>query len=205
MRPAIRPTWSATSAVLNDYWWGSSPSPVEIPYAWLEEPVVWVEDPALNVAQISGTPSASATDRASVEEFGESTFTATLASATAADAMTLSHFILAYYATQPNEVPRVRFMGLRFVINDRDKAPHEIRRLLSVGEGRRISVTGTPATWPAGAAEQVVEGIAHSCDDSGGRFLQWVTSPVVGEVAGVPGPWFKLGTSFWGGPDALIF
>jgi len=203
LRPALRYSEGTASRVLNDYWWGSSPQPVDVPFAWIANPANWVEDPPLNVAQISGTPGASASDPESIDEYGESTFTATIASATAADSMTLAHWVLAYYATGPDELPRVRFLGLRFVLNFR--TPEEIRTLLQVGEGRRVSITGTPATWPAGAAEQVVEGIAHSTDDEGGRFLDWITSPVIGVVPGVPGPWFKLGSSFLGGPDAILF
>src|SRR5688572_7466767 len=153
MRPAMRYSAASTVTVLNDYWWGSSPAPVQIPFEWISSPAEWVEDPPLNVAQIGGTPGASAEAPESIAEFGESTFTATLASATAADSTTLAHWVLAYYATGPNESPRVRFVGLRFVLNFR--SPEEIRTLLSVGEGRRISITATPATWPAGAAEQV--------------------------------------------------
>jgi hypothetical protein len=203
LRPALRYSEQTASRVLNDYWWGSSPLPVSIPFGWIDSPANWVEDPPLNVAQISGTPGASASDPDSIDEFGEFTFTATLASATAVDSMTLAHWVLAYYATGPNEVPRVRFQGLRFVLNQRSQG--EIRTLLQVGEGRRVSITGTPATWPVGAEEQVVEGIAHSCDNDGGRFLDWITSPVIGEVAGVPGPWFRLDASFLGGPDAILF
>jgi hypothetical protein len=203
LRPALRYSEQTASRILNDYWWGSSPQPVQIPFIWIDSPANWVEDPPLNVAQIGGTPGASASDPESVDEFGESTFSVTLASATAADSMTLAHFVLAYYATGQNEAPRVRFVGLRFVLNQR--SPEQIRTLLSVGEGRRVSITGTPATWPAGAEEQVVEGIAHSADNDGGRFLDWITSPVIGVVPGVPGPWFQLDSSFLGGPDEILF
>jgi len=203
--PALRPAWAAGPAVLNDYWWGSSPSPVEIPFAWVQNPAQWVEDPPLNVIQVTGNPGASLTDADSVEAYGESAFSATLATATALDATTLAQFVRAYYATGPDEVPRVRFMGLRFVLNAHSQSPDEIRLLLGVREGRRISITGTPATWPDGASEQVVEGIAHSADDEGGRFLDWITSPVIGVDPGEAGPWFKLGTSFWGGTDVQIF
>jgi hypothetical protein len=203
LRPALRYSEQTASRILNDYWWGSSPLPVTVPFGWIASPANWVEDPPLNVAQISGTPGASASDPASINEYGESTFAVTLASDTAADSMTLAHWVLAYYATQPNEVPRVRFMGLRFVLNFR--SPEEIRTLLSVKEGRRISITGTPATWPTGAQEQLVEGIAHSADSEGGRFLDWITSPVIGVVPGVPGPWFQLDSSFLGGEDEILF
>ncbi len=199
----MRYSEQTASRVLNAFWWGTKPEPVTIPFAWIVSPAEWVEDPPLNVAEISGTPSASASDPDSIAEFGESTFTATLASATTADAMTLAHWVLAYYATGPNESPRVRFMGMKFCLNFR--SPSEIRTLLSVGEGRRVSVTGTPATWPAGASEQVVEGIAHSADAEGGRWLDWITSPVIGVVPGTPGPWFTLDQSFLGSDDAILF
>ena len=45
-----------------------------IPFAWVVSPANWVEDQPLNVVQISGTPGASASDPASIDEYGESTF-----------------------------------------------------------------------------------------------------------------------------------
>jgi hypothetical protein len=64
---------------------------------------------------------------------------------------------------------------------------------------------GTRPTWPDGVTELVIEGIAHGYGSEGGRTVAWKTAPVIGAVAGVAGPWFRLGESMTGGTDLMPF
>lgn len=68
-----------------------------------------------------------------------------------------------------------------------------------------VTLTGPTAHgWPTGATELVVEGITHSIT-ADVRTVTWNTAPIVGAVAGVPGPWFYLDDSRLGGTDVVPF
>ena len=60
------------------------------------------------------------------------------------------------------------------------------------------------STWPQGANSLVVEGVAFT-SQAGERKVSWVTSAVAGTVPGVPGPWFRWGSSAYGGTDVIPF
>lgn len=207
-RPDLLGT-SGSAAIFNDYWWGtgvvSPPAPVEIPYGWLAgfQPLRIRPDKPLTTAAVSvdGGGTASAEDGASLAAFGDTAFSATLHTATPTDAAALAAWAVAYYATDPDDVPRARFPALLIRLTGRTQP--EMHRVLSVGIGTRITITGAPATWPEGATEQVVEGIRHTLSDA--RDVEWTTAPVVGSAPGVAGPWFRLGESLLDGDDALLF
>jgi len=179
--------------ILNDWTFQPGPpAPVEIPYHWLAgfQPLRVRPDKPLTSASvgIDGGATATAQDAASLAAYGDNEFSATLHSATPADAPTLADWVVAYYATDPDDVPRARFPQLLIRLTGRTAV--EMQRILSVGIGTRITITGAPATWPEGATEQVVEGIRHSLGEA--RDVEWTTAPVVGNAPGVEGPWFRL-------------
>ena len=152
---------------------------------------------------VTGGSTTSQFDAASTAEYGDLNYSATLDTDTQADAVSLAGWILDYYAVQAGTVPRQRFLQLPLVpLNARTTAEQQL--ILSIGIGRRIRITNPPTTWPAGLSEQVIEGIAHSIG-ADERTITWRTSPVVGVVNGVAGPWFRFGSSSWGGPDIFLF
>lgn len=69
---------------------------------------------------------------------------------------------------------------------------------------RDIHFAGGTETWPAGSTSLVVEGVSHA-GQGAERKVSWVTSAVAGAVAGVPGPWFRWGSSRYGGADVIPF
>jgi len=183
---------------------GLAPLPVEIPYLWISPGVQWRSDRPYTSAAVSQTGGATAYDSnpASYGEYGDNLFSATLDTALAADPAALASMAMDYYATQPGAVPRQRFVTLLLVLNNRTVA--EQQRILAIDKGQRIVVTGPPATWPQGLYSQIVEGITHSIGAEA-RVVALITSPVIGTTPGVPGPWFRLGTSALGGTDVSPF
>lgn len=187
------------AAIVNDWTWQpGAPRPVEIPYAWLAgfQPLRVRPDKPLTSAAVTvsggGTPTAQ--DTASIAAYGDNEFSTTLHTATANDAVALAQWVVAYYATDPDDVPRARFPQLLIRLTGRTQP--EMHRILSVGIGTRITITGAPATWPEGATEQVVEGIRHSLGEA--RDVEWTTAPVVGSAPGVAGPWFRADVPYAG-------
>lgn len=183
--------------ILNDWTWQPGPpAPVEIPYHWLAgfQPLRIRPDKPLTSAAvgIDGGSTATAQDTASIAAYGDNAFSATLHSATPGDATALAQWVVAYYATDPDDVPRARFPQLLIRLSGRTQP--EMHRILSVGIGTRISITDAPATWPQGASEQVVEGIRHSLGEA--RDVEWTTAPMVGSAPGVEGPWFRADVSY---------
>lgn len=207
--PGIAARWQAWSRQLGPAFSlpaspsGGPPAIVSIPYSWLSRPLRDRPDKPVTSASVSqfGGTSAYQVDADSQTEYGENPFTATLHTACDADPANLAHWALAYRATQPGVVPRARFSSLPVVLSKR--APAEIQLLLDVRIGQRIRITGAPATWPPGKTEQVVEGIRHSIGAL--RTMELITVPIIGTTAGAPGPWFKVGSSVLGGPDAVPF
>lgn len=72
-----------------------------------------------------------------------------------------------------------------------------------------VTLTGPDGTrnpWPAGITELVVEGIEHSIDAAGTRWVVWNTAPLIGAAAGTAGPWFRADQSTTDtGSDVLAF
>lgn len=196
---------ATTAAVMADWYFGATATlPTQIPFLWIATPAQWRPDQPWTTATVGVTGGATAfgSNAASLAEFGDTNYAATLDTALPADAASLAAHVMFYYATQPGAVPRRRFTVLRFVLNARTRP--EQMRILQVHRGDRFVITGAPATWPASVLTQVVEGIAHSIGDSD-RVVAWLTSPVAGEVDGTPGPFFRLDTSVLGGPDKTPF
>lgn len=173
---------------------GVAPDPVRIPYRWLSPPLNWAPDRLYTAAVVTddGTVGRFAADKAVIDEYGESTFTATLATTSTADPVVLAHFTVVFYAPAVAATPRQRATAMALMFGAR--TPGEQALILSVGVGTRISVTGTPPDWPQGATEQVIEGVSHAMGASE-RAVGWITAPVVGVEAGAAGPWFRLGIS----------
>lgn len=175
-----------------------------IPYSWLAPPLrTRPEKPYTTavVAQTNGTTAYTQDDDA-LDEYGDNPFTATLLTACDADPANLAQWTLDYYATQPGDVPRTRFVSLKMCLSKRTVAEqlflHE-----NLYIGRRISITDPPTTWPTGLSEQVIEGIHHTIGQL--REVELSTVPVIGTSHGVAGPWFRIGSSTWGGTHVIPF
>ena len=203
--PGIYPADNAAPILADWNFQPGPPAPVEIPYAWLAgfQPLRVRPDKPLTTASVSvnGGTTANAQDNDSLAAYGDNAFSADLHTATPADAQALAQWVVDYYATDPDDVPRARFPALLVRLTGRTQA--EMHRILSVGIGTRITITGAPATWPEGATEQVVEGIRHELSEA--RDVEWTTAPVVGSAPGTAGPWFRLDVSHWDGDDVIPF
>lgn len=175
-----------------------------IPYSWLQPPLrTRPEKPYTTAAVLqSGGTTAYVQDDGSLTEYGDNPFTATLLTACDADAANLAQWTLDYYATQPGDVPRTRFSSLKICLSKRSVAEQQfLHENLQIG--RRISITGHPTTWPVGLSEQVVEGIHHIIGQL--REVELSTVPVIGEVHGTAGPWFRADSSEVNGVHVLPF
>lgn len=197
------------TAVATDWFFGGyPPEPTQIPYGWLTPPVRARPDKPTNDATVqrTGGGSSRAADQDSQNEYGVKTASGTLELDTvlAADPPSLAAYIIALYATQPGEVPRMRCPQLKINLCQDGLTTENRQTILALGRGQRISITDTPATWPAGLSELVVEGVAHSIavDE---RTVTWNTSPVIGTTPGTAGPWFRLDDSVIDGTDILPF
>lgn len=195
---------STAAAILNKYWWGTgivaAPAPTEIPLLWLSQPLPHRMDPPYNdaeVTQAEGGAVARRRDKTSIAEIGVQPYTATLNTATAGDAAALAAYVIA----QRGEA-RVR--SPRLTVNLLLRTDSERKRLLRIRRGRRILITGVPAEFPEGADSLVVTGISHEIGVTT-RLLHLTTAAVVGTTPGVPGPWFRLGSSVIGGDDVYPF
>jgi hypothetical protein len=180
------------------------PTPIQIPFAWLTTPLSARPDKPFTTATVTQTGGSTARGKsaASLAEYGQNNFSAALSTAVDADPGCLTQFVLAYYATPPGSVPRTRFPTLRLILNGR--TPSEQMRILGLALGTRITITGVPVSWPAGASQQVIEGIRQSGVGSQ-RVVEWNTSPVIGAAAGVSGPWFRADSSLADGTDVAPF
>lgn len=205
LRPAMHVPGSDTTAaaVLNDYWWGTGTAvalpPVQIPICWLSMPVrLRLEEPVntATVARANGVTTY-AVDRPSVAEFGAYPFEATLATLDETDPANLAAWVLAYKAEPKTSAPELTIDLLY-------RTDSEKRLILGAGIGRRIQLTGVPDEFPEGASSLVITGRAHTIG-VGVRRITWTTDPVLGEVPGTPGPWFRLDSSYLDGTDVLAF
>ena len=189
-----------TAYFISDDWYFSGLGPqftVEIPWTWLSGPLRFRPDPPLNAAAVttSGGGTAYASDRDSIDQRGQRSFTHTTYSDNDKDAANLAAWIVEYYHN-----PRVRLAQSVLILNKR--TPSECRKILRREIGDRIHITGTPVGWPEGATQLVIEGITHrSAVDV--RTVTWSLSPLIGVNPDVAGPWFRLGVSQLGGDDVL--
>jgi hypothetical protein len=185
----------------QDLYFGNLPAaPTEIPYTWLTAPVRFRTDQAISRASVtrSGGETARAASSATAAEYGTwSTGTTLFSPAGSSDPANLAAHLVASY-----DVPRQRMPELGFNLLKRSLV--ECKRILERGVGDRISITDAPATWPAGATELVIEGIAHSMAPMY-RVVAWNTSPVIGASAGQVGPWVRADQSQITGTDTWAF
>ncbi len=193
------PSWTGDehpAAVATDWYLGglSAPEPVEIPFSWLSGTIRFRQVKPYNYASVGkvGAGTAVAVAAGVVDE--QVDFTESTATSNDVDAPNRAHHVVTYYAQS-----RVRMSQLRFVLNQRETT--EIWTLLGVGVGRRVRLTGTPAGWPEGGADLVVEGVTHRSRQV--RELVWSASPVIGLALGEVGPFFRAGVSTLGGDDLL--
>lgn len=69
-----------------------------------------------------------------------------------------------------------------------------------------VASTPNPFAWPAGLTDLVIEGVEHSIDSDGTRWVAWNTAPLIGAAAGQAGPWFRADASTTDtGLDLLAF
>lgn len=194
------PSWTGDDTarlVAQDWYFGGlgPPEPVEIPWTWITGEVRFRQDRAATYAAVTREGGSTAIEVVDSDE--QTDFTATLSNLNQQDHANLAHFATVYY-----DEPRHRLSQVTFMLNSR--LPDEIWTLLSVGVGRRFTITDAPATWPEGATSLVVEGIAHS-SSADARYITWSTSPVIGETAGEVGPFFRIGVSQFDGDDLLAW
>ena len=171
----------------HDLYFGGMPqASVEIPWSWLRAQIRVRQDTPYSVAEVSvtGGETARVTNPTARRVWP---FSATLDSIAGADAGNLAQWVIDYYDTSR---PRLRDLTLR--LNGRTTG--EIERILSVSLGSRITLTGLPAGYAAGAAELVVEGIKHRMD-AAVRDVVWTAVPLVGAEVAESGPWFRLDES----------
>lgn len=205
--PRTMQGWTSPGAELvRLYFFGNTPpAPAEIPYSWIRTPARFRQDTLINTAVVAqtGGVTARARDAESIRGFGMTSIPFTLDCADATTPRLLADFTVDLLATQPAEIPRTRIAELTLVpLIERTDA--EIWRILDRKEGDRITITNAPADWPAGANSLVIVGIAHRVTVEG-RIVTWRTTPVLGRVAGEPGPWFYTDTSFTGATDETPF
>lgn len=200
----VFPAGTSAAVVADWFFPAGPPTPVKIPFAWLTTPLSSSPDKPFTTAAV--TQAAGNTSRAkaaaSLAEYGQNEFTATLNTTVDGEAPSLSTFVLAYYATPPGSVPRTRFPSLLLILNGR--TPAEQMRILGLGLGQRFSITDAPVSWPAGATEQVIEGVHHSASGDQ-RIVEWSTSPIIGSTPGVAGVWFRADSSAADGTDVAPF
>lgn len=193
------PLWTGDDGgqALAQHWYldgFSSPPAIEIPYRWIAAGSLKMRtDRPITHAAV--TKSGGGTAIASVLADEQIDFTSTTESTNDVDAPNRAHFTVTYY-----DEPRTRLSSLRFILNRRTVP--EIWTLLGVEIGTRIQITGTPANWPEGATDLVVEGKAHSILGDL-RVLAWNASPLIGEAVGQVGPFFRVGVSELDGTDLL--
>lgn len=186
----LGPAGDDTGRTMAEEWYlgGYPPAAVQVPISWVSPPFTVRQDTPLDVAEVTrGSTTVRSKNQTVVtaNRGREWTFTETLDSVAPVDAPSLAKWVTDTYTGG-----RPRSPGLTLVLNARTEA--EIYKILSVRQGTRVSLTGAPASWPTGATEHVVEGVRHTALGDI-RTVVWVTTPVIGATAGVPGPWFTLG------------
>lgn len=193
----------ASAPIMQDWMFQPGPpAPVDIPYTWLSYNLRYRPEKPYTTATVTqaGGVTARAQDDDAVNEYGDNSFTAELATAVSADAANLAKHVVGMYA-QAGQVPRVRMSQL--VIQLAGRRGYEQHRILSIKQGQRIRITDAPPRWPVGMTEQIVEGRRRECSD--GSVVTFITSPVIGVTPGVSGPWFRLDVSQLDATDRVPF
>jgi len=179
---------------------GYAPPAAEFPVCWFSDPISLRLLRPYNhaeVTQVDGV-TARADNTTSIATYGAVyPFTATLSTAVDADPENLASWTVTY-----NGNPRTTAPSLSVQLLYRTDA--EKLQILQVGRGQRIRLTGLPIQWPESAKTLVVAGIRHQASIAG-HTVTWTTTPVVGSVDGIPGPWFRWGSSSRGGTDIRVF
>jgi hypothetical protein len=175
--------------------------PVLIPYSWIATPLTRKPTTAITKAQISqrgGATAYSSATAALVRQYGVNLAEATLDTACDADPQNLATFLTTYQA-----VPRPRQPTLTFNLFA-PRTDAECLIILSVKIGQRVRIVGAPARTPPGALNFTIEGIRHviAVDK---RTVTWSTAALIGATTSEPGPWFRWGSSRWGGTDQRPF
>jgi hypothetical protein len=174
---------------------------VQIPFEWLSQPLAMRPDAPVNSVTVpltGGRTAARYTNLTSIAQYGTySPQTPTLDSQSATDAAALAQYLGTFYADRRQRCPQLTLDLL-------PRTDLERRLILSVIEGQRITLTGTPATWPVWLPDLIVEGIVHTASVDA-RTVVWNTSPLIGSYPGAAGPWFTLGSSLLGGPDLMPY
>jgi len=191
---------AAQAAWASDFYFDSKPPVALIPYAWLTPPFRARADQPVSVAQVTRTNAGTltATSTATVAQYGYSYLQTNLDTVADVDVDNLAGYQLAYYTTF-----RMRCPSLTVNLLDPARTTADLWLVLGVAIGTRLSIPDAPATWPAGANSLIVEGINHQISQNV-RTVTWNTSPIIGTTAGVPGPWFRMGSSSWSSPTDLL-
>jgi hypothetical protein len=192
----------AADEIVNDYVWGASlyPMSVTLDYTWLAQPLAWRPVPPVNSMSVSrvGASPAYAVNTASRDEYGVfDPGAVSLETALDADPLALATYTTTYQAAFRQRPPLLTFDLL-------PRAETEQWLILSVGEGTRIFLANTPATWPAECASLFVDGIGHAISLDV-RQVVFTCSPLTGQTAGQVGPWFAADRSTAGGTDVAPF
>lgn len=180
------PLYSTTRQMLRWYFFGGAPDPVQIPLTWLSQPLSQRQEQPANKAVVSQPNRATIMRRnaASIARYRARLFTVTLDSPTTGVAAALADQTVTY------QTPRMT--SPRLVIDLTYRTQDERYRVLSIQIGDRIVITGTPPEYATGANSLVITGISRTIGVRANK-IQFTTDPVLGAVAGVPGPWYRVG------------
>lgn len=191
---------------------GLAPPVTLIPWTWLSPPWSLRTDQPINHAEVTTTAGLTSTADAAASQAAFGVFPAAgeLATAIPADAAAFAAMLVAYYAN-----PLVRSPGLPLDLVPRTPAERavilgmEIGQRFTLAQSLIVDATGpilipVPVALPAGVLSLVIEGIGHASSVTS-RLVTWTTSPLIGAVVGAEGPWFRLDSSTWDGPDVVPF
>lgn len=208
-----RPT-QAASLVVNDWFWGSGPPDVTIiPWTWLQTPIELRADQPINSAAVTRVDQATAYSNSTTSQATYGTFavSAQLDTASPDDAANFAAFLTTYYANPLLRAPTFTLSLVHRTDEERWRIlGREIGDRFTLGPGTvqdyvgHTTVLPVPVGLPAGALSLVIEGIHHESSVTD-RTVEWTTAPLIGSVAGVEGPWFRLNYSALDGTDALPF
>jgi hypothetical protein len=193
----------AAAAVVNDYFWDTTPDPTVIRYGWISPPFRARADQPINDPEVTaqGHGTARAPNATSIARYGDYNGTpVTLATAVDADADCLAAYLSTFYSDF-----RMRCPSLTINLLNAQLTPTDVQTVLGIRVGDRIVIPDAPATWPAGTNSLIVEGIGRQILVGQCRVVTINTSPVIGSAPGIPGPWFRWGSSVWAGSDLIPF
>lgn len=179
---------------------GLAPAVVEVPFCWIQSSLQRKPTVAITKAQVAqsgGATAYSSATAAQVRQYGVNTAQVTLDSAVDADAQNLATFLTTYQA-----VPRPRQPQMTFDLTGLTNA--QVLLLLGVQLAQRVRIIGAPAGTPPGACNFVIEGIRNVLGVTE-RTLTWYVAALIGTTTTDPGPWFRWGSSSFGGTDVVPF